>query len=402
MTARSRQLLPMVAAMRAAGASVGYAVYRGGHDWQVWHAHLDQMLVLASRDTSRPARARDLGPRRHAAPAVHRRLHQQRRHARRRSCAASTRGRHHGSSPPGRGRGFTVRARLSRDRLLGGLILALVSAAAINLGFLLQQRGLRDRAIGRQGRAAYVRSLLRSRTWLGGQALGWLGFGAQIVAVSIAPLSLVQAFAAGGLALSLPLAAGLFGYRISRAQVLAVLLVSAGLAVLPIGVRASADRLHTGVLLAAVAAVMAVGLPVARARAPVLRAIAAGLFYGVADAAIKAASVAAGHHPGGASIAGWIALAALTTFAGFLAFQSALRGGGAIAGISLMNGVAALAALSFGAARVPRVSRRQPAGGVPATCWLSGSCSAASPCSRPRRRSSRTPGMMLAASPSKR
>ncbi len=301
----SRQLLPMVAAMRAAGANVGYAVYRGGHDWQVWHAHLDQMLVLASRDTSRPARARDL---------------------RRRS---------------------TVRAGLSRDRLLGGLILALVSAAAINLGFLLQQRGLRDRG-SVAGRAAYVRGLLHSHTWLGGQALGWLGFGAQIVAVSIAPLSLVQAFAAGGLALSLPLAAGLFGCRISRAQMLAVLLVSAGLAVLPIGVRASADRLHTSVLLGTVAAAIAVGLPVARARAPAVRAIAAGLFYGVADAAIKAVSVAAGHHPGGASIAGWIALAALATFAGFLAFQSALRGGGAIAGISLMNGVAALAALSFG------------------------------------------------------
>ena len=71
--------------------------------------------------------------------------------------------------------------------------------------------------------------------WLCGQALGWVGFGAQIVAVAIAPLSLVQAFAAGGLALSVPLAAGLFRQRITRQQIFAVLVIAAGLAVLPIG-----------------------------------------------------------------------------------------------------------------------------------------------------------------------
>ncbi len=36
---------------------VNYALYPGGHDWQLWHAHLNQMLVLASRDTRRPLRA---------------------------------------------------------------------------------------------------------------------------------------------------------------------------------------------------------------------------------------------------------------------------------------------------------------------------------------------------------
>ena len=39
------------------GAGVSYALYRGGHDWQLWYAQLDQMLMLASRDVSRPLRA---------------------------------------------------------------------------------------------------------------------------------------------------------------------------------------------------------------------------------------------------------------------------------------------------------------------------------------------------------
>ena len=44
----------MAAALAAAGADVTWALYHGGHDWQLWHAHLDQMLILASRDTTVP------------------------------------------------------------------------------------------------------------------------------------------------------------------------------------------------------------------------------------------------------------------------------------------------------------------------------------------------------------
>lgn len=50
----SPQTGPMASALAAAGASVTWALYPGGHDWQLWHAHLDQMLILAARDTSLP------------------------------------------------------------------------------------------------------------------------------------------------------------------------------------------------------------------------------------------------------------------------------------------------------------------------------------------------------------
>jgi enterochelin esterase-like enzyme len=52
----STQIKPMAQALAAAGASVSYALYHGGHDWQLWHAHLNQLLILASRDTSAPLR----------------------------------------------------------------------------------------------------------------------------------------------------------------------------------------------------------------------------------------------------------------------------------------------------------------------------------------------------------
>jgi hypothetical protein len=232
--------------------------------------------------------------------------------------------------------------------LLAGLILALGSAALINLGFLLQHRGLRQRAPG--GLASMLRGAVRNRIWLAGQALGWIGFIGQIIAVAIAPLALVQAFAAGGLALSVPLAAGFFKHRITSAQLLAVLLIAVSLATLPIGFSSARDRLHPTTLALAVAVFVLLALAVSGWRSSVGRAIAAGLFYGVADAAIKAISVGWRAHGLTAVLSGWTALAAAGTFAGFLAFQSALSNGGAVSPISVMNALAALAGLACGLA----------------------------------------------------
>ncbi len=232
--------------------------------------------------------------------------------------------------------------------LIGGLLLAFVSAAAINLGFLLQHRGLNERVPVAGGAWPMLRSAVRSRSWLAGQALGWAGFAAQVTAVVIAPLSLVQAFAAGGLALSVPLAAGVFGHRISREQAIAVLLIAVGLASLPIALGGSGEHLQAGALTIAIAAALAVAVSVAISRAASARAIAAGLFYGVADAAIKAISIRWGSDGATALISGWTVLALIGTFGGFLAFQASLREGGAVAAISLMTALATLVALGCG------------------------------------------------------
>jgi drug/metabolite transporter (DMT)-like permease len=241
--------------------------------------------------------------------------------------------------------------RIGLGMLIGGLLLALASAALISIGFLLQHRGLAERSRagrGEEGLGRTLRGAIRNSTWLTGQAVGWVGFAAQVVAVAIAPLSLVQAFAAGGLALSVPLAAVVFGYRITRSQLTAVLLIAAGLALLPIGFSTARDHLHDGRLGVAAAVAAFAALAIAASRAAPLRALAAGAFYGIADAAIKAVSLGWHAHGPSAVISVWTLVAALGTFAGFLAFQSALRDGGAITAISLMNALAALVALACG------------------------------------------------------
>jgi enterochelin esterase-like enzyme len=46
----SVQIPQMAAELRAAGATVGDAIVRGGHNWTPWRRHLTQMLMLAGRD----------------------------------------------------------------------------------------------------------------------------------------------------------------------------------------------------------------------------------------------------------------------------------------------------------------------------------------------------------------
>lgn len=355
-------LEPMATALARAGAQVSYALYKGGHDWQLWHAHLDQMLVQASVDSSLSLRA-GRGTARTLTPGVKpapRRRHRRRcarlgrrpiRRPGHRCLPGLTRRPPHRLTP-GSVQLVSLHVRLRRPGhlglgvLLGGLLLAFASAAVINLGFLFQHRGLTRRP--EAGLLATLRGALRSPVWLGGQVLGWIGFGAQILSVAIAPLALVQAFAAGGLALSVPLAARLFGHRISRRQRGAVLLMAAALAALPIGYGAAHDHLRPETLGVALGAIGVLGLFAARLEVKGARAVAAGGFYGAADAAIKAVSVHLGPDGASALLSVWTVAAALATFAGFLAFQSALAKDSAIGAISLMNGFAALVAVLCG------------------------------------------------------
>ncbi|MGH2869995.1 MAG: alpha/beta hydrolase-fold protein [Solirubrobacteraceae bacterium] len=354
----SPQTRPMAQALAARGGQVSYALYRGGHDWQLWATHVNQMLILASRDATVPlirgsGRARTLTP--GVVPLPHglgRRRHGRRHHHHRRHRPRLKLGPLLSPTPPFLTASLTPVAvprahhRPGTAKLLLGLLLALGSAALINLGFLLQHRGLTQ--AGASGLAGALRRAWRNPTWLSGQLLGWTGFALGIVAVAIAPLSLVQSFAAGGLALSVPLAAWLFHHRISRSQVCAVVLIAAGLAVLPIGFGTGPDHLNGSALGIAVGLGALVGLGLSAGRWNSLRAVAAGVFYGLADAAIKAISLGWPAHGAGALISGWTVVAALATFGGFLAFQAALSQGSAVPAISLMNALTALVALACG------------------------------------------------------
>jgi enterochelin esterase-like enzyme len=353
----SLQIAPMARALNRAGAQATYAIYPGGHDWDVWYPRLNQMLILASHDFSKPFPApRSTTRRRGRAVALG--AHQRgprnpdravvrRRHTR----VAVDRGPRPLPTRPARAFApvtrrpvQTLRSGSDQLALIGALLLALVSAAAINVGFLLQHRALAGQADG--GSRALL-AMLSNRTWLAGQAVGWVGFAGSLLAVALAPLSLVQAFAAGGLAISLPIAARMFGQRVSESQLLAIVLMAVALTSLPIAL-ASHSTLHGGTLLLMSLVVLAVATAIGVTGGPAAQAIAAGCSYAVADAAIKAISTGWHAHGFAALVSVWAVLAAVGTFAGFLAFQSSLRRGSAVVAISLMNVFAALGALACG------------------------------------------------------
>ena len=352
----SAQIAPMARALDQAGADATYAIYPGGHAWDVWYPRLYQMLILASNDFSKPLPAPRSTTRRRGRAVVlgaHRRGPRKpsravvrRRHAR----GAVDRGRRpvpaqtlRAFAPLTRRPAQALRGPPDRLVLIGALLLALVSAAAINVGFLLQHRALTRPGGGSRPLIA----MLSDRTWLVGQAVGWVGFLGQLLAVALAPLSLVQAFAAGGLAISLPIAARMFGQRVSESQLLAIVLMAVALTSLPIAL-ASHSSLHGGTLLLMSLVMLAGAAAIGVTGGPAMQAIAAGCSYAVADAAIKAISTGWHAHGFAALASVWTALAVVGTFGGFIAFQSSLRRGSAVVAISLMNVFAALGALACG------------------------------------------------------
>ncbi len=326
----SRQQPAIVNSLSALGAQVQARLFPGGHDWSVWYPRLNQMLDLASSDFARPvivgrshpvAGAPQTGSPITPAPT------------RRAATALSN------STPR------HLRRPASELRLLGALLLALISGALINLGFVLQQRG-HSNALAR-GRPSLIDGF-RDRSWVIGQGVGWLGFAGAIIAVGLAPLTLVQAFSAGSLALSVPLAARLVGQSVSRVQLAAIGIIAIGLVSLPIGFAAGHGHLHAGVLIAAATLAMAGAAVLGPVAGTITQAIAAGVLYGAADAAIKADAVALRVHGVGGLLSGWTVLAGLCTVGGFLCLQAALRRSDAVRPISLMTALTAVTAAGLG------------------------------------------------------
>jgi hypothetical protein len=247
-----------------------------------------------------------------------------------------------------------------------GLTLAVAASVALNAGFLLQHAGSSGApAVTVRRPIATLRGLLASRLWVAGLALGLAGWALHVDALSHAPLSLVQAFVAGGLVLAVPLALA-FGHRLERGELGAVVLLAAALALLSTGARAGHVRTVDGPALAVAlgaAGALAAGLAALapRAGAGALGA-AGGVLYGAGDMAVKALTTVA-HHGGAAAVARspWLAAAALATAGAFFCFQRALQTGAAVPVIALMTAATNVVSILGGLAVLGDPLGRTPA-----------------------------------------
>ena len=230
-----------------------------------------------------------------------------------------------------------------------GIGLAVLVALATNLASLLKHRGCQDTRTVEIGRPlAGMRDLARSRWFVAGWGLAAIAWLAHVAALSMAPISLVQAILAGGAVTLAVLSQRLFGDPVGRRQWLALVVGAVGLVLLV----ATLPRFHGSDSSFSLAAILgfegglvllAGGIALCHrsvrlsARRGVLRAILAGLLFALAGIAIKAVTGGAGGPIGiAALVAVIIACGALAQYTAV----SALQGGGAIETIGLMGLVA--------------------------------------------------------------
>jgi hypothetical protein len=239
-----------------------------------------------------------------------------------------------------------------------GLILALGCAAFTGVSLLCKHRGAMaapDVAMRNPLRSAAA--LFRSRWWAIGFGLAALGWALHVVALSMAPLSLVQAVIAGGLALLAVPARRWFGISVGTRDLVALGLCAGGLSFLALtaGHGDEGGRFTGTTMLAFEGGTLALAGALLFASSHrrlvgsgwILLAVAAGTSIGVSDVAIKALAVTVPASPL-AVVSPWTLMAIIGGIGGFLALARGLQLGEPVAVIVAFSASATLAAITGG------------------------------------------------------
>ncbi|HVM57195.1 MAG TPA: hypothetical protein VMT74_07005 [Gaiellaceae bacterium] len=217
--------------------------------------------------------------------------------------------------------------------LAGGLVLALLSASAINWGYLLMHQAASH--LPPLSLRHPIRSLIGLFTvprWLLGFTAGIVGWVFYVVALWLAPLSLVQAASAGGIGVLALLVARTTHVSLSRRELSGVAVAMAGLVLLGLSLHGHTDTGNAGsakaiglwIALSFVAAGLVAGPGSRLLAAGAGLGAASGVMYAAGDVATKAAV-----------FGGWrfafvpVLLACHGT--GFVALQFGFQRGGALA-----------------------------------------------------------------------
>jgi drug/metabolite transporter (DMT)-like permease len=243
--------------------------------------------------------------------------------------------------------------------MIAGLCLAAASALGTNVAFLFKHRGA---VLAPPIRARHplrtAADLFRSR-WF---AIGWIvaifAWGLHVGALSLAPLSIVQAVLSGGLVFLAVVAERFFGFQLGRRQWVGVMITAAGLAVIGLtGAGANhPQRASLAALIAVEGAIFALGAALVRIstrrhladRAEgLLLGAAAGALFGVSDVAIKYLTKAP-PGPLGGFLSPWMLTALVAGVIAFYASARSLQIGEGVGVIALTSVAANLAAILGG------------------------------------------------------
>jgi uncharacterized membrane protein len=225
------------------------------------------------------------------------------------------------------------------DSLVLGLILALVTAAAFNWSWVAQHAitsKLPKLTIRRPWHSLGL--LFGQRRWLRAFVIGLGGWALYIVALRIAPLSLVQTVSAGGIALLAVLAQREEGTSLPRREWTGVGLAVAGLVFLSVSLAGGSSGSTSGSWIAVTAWFVVSMIAVAISIGPAASHLAPGAGFGIA-AGITYAAADVGTKE--AVHGGWIVLFALPVWAchglAFVLIQLSFQRGRALATAGLSS-----------------------------------------------------------------
>jgi drug/metabolite transporter (DMT)-like permease len=208
------------------------------------------------------------------------------------------------------------------------VVVALLATTAYHLGLIVEKRALaRLPAIDARHALRLLRVLLTAPSWLAGFVLMLCGFALQVIALTLAPVSVVQPVLGSGVVILLVLSRIVLRETLKRLELACVLAMAVAIVAIALSAVGSPGKVGheaSGSVLAAVAVpavLIAVGLgasalrlnPGGRHRMPsigVSYAVASGLLYGVATLAIKAMSGTIAQH---AKLDGGLVLAVATS-----------------------------------------------------------------------------------------
>lgn len=240
-----------------------------------------------------------------------------------------------------------------------GILLALFCALATNVAFLCKHRGAvaaPDVAWRRPVRSAI--DLYKSKWFAIGMVIATVAWAFHVVALAMAPISLVQAVIAGGLVFLTVFAERIFGLELEPRQWIGVGLTALGLVLLAVTLPTSGGA-HSGYSVAAMIAFETglLGIGAVLTLHPrldghqhhgVMLGAAAGILFGVSDIAIKALTGAVGRTGMLGLVSPWLALTVIASVIAFYASARGLQKGEAVPVIMLTSAAANVTAISGG------------------------------------------------------
>lgn len=242
--------------------------------------------------------------------------------------------------------------------MLLGLSLALASALATNVAFLLKHRGaVLAPPVQARHPLHSAAGLFRSRWFTVGWIVAVVAWLLHVGALSLAPLSVVQAVLSGGLVFLALIGERFFGFHLGRWQWFGVTITACGLVVIGLtgGGAAEPQRASLSALISVECAVFGIGATlltisahrdVLRRAEGLLLGMSAGALFGVSNIAIKYLTGAPGALHG--LVSPWTLTALLAGAISFYASARSLQLGPAVEVIALTSVAANLVAIAGG------------------------------------------------------